>query len=493
MTDDAIRIRGASQNNLKHLDLDLPLHAFTVVTGVSGSGKSSLAFDTLYAEGQRRYVETFSPYARQFLDRMDRPRVERIEGIPPAIAIDQVNPVRTSRSTVGTMTELADHLKLLFARAARLCCDHCGRRVVRDTPQGAADQLLAEVEAGTPVMLAFRVTIPDNFGEDEIRDLLGRQGYARVETLADGTLRVVQDRFRLRPERRDRLLEGLEAAFRHGRGRVDVHPLDEHREPGPPWRFSTELHCPDCDRDYREPIPNLFSFNSPVGACPTCRGFGRVMGIDYDLVIPDPSRSLAEGAIRVWQSPAYGECQQDLLRHAERAGVPVDLPWRDLDPAERRWVIEGEGDWDDGVWYGVRRFFDWLESRSYKMHVRVQLSRYRSYDRCPDCHGARLRPEALAWRLGDRAEADAVLAPGRRFRPAGNALSEERLRVLPGLHLHDLMGLPIERCRAFFEALALPAPLDEASELLLGEIRSRLRYLDTVGLGYLTLDRQSRT
>lgn len=493
MSNDHIRIRGASQNNLKYLDLDLPLGELIVVTGVSGSGKSSLAFDTLYAEGQRRYVETFSPYARQFLDRMDRPRVERIEGIPPAIAIDQVNPVRTSRSTVGTMTELADHLKLLFARTAGLYCGGCGRRVTRDTPQSVADRLIAEVAPGTPVMLAFRVTIPDSFDEAEIRDLLSRQGYARVETLADGTLQVTQDRFRLDASRRDRLLEGLEAAFRHGRGRAVVHPLDDNREPGEPWRFSADLHCPDCDIHHREPIANLFSFNSPVGACETCRGFGRTMGIDYDLVIPDDSLTLARGAVRVWQSQAYGECQDDLIEYADQRGIPIDTPWRELSPEQRAWVIEGEGGWDDGVWYGVRRFFDWLESRSYKMHVRVQLSRYRSYDQCPACNGARLKTEALLWRLGNRSEADAVLDPERRFRPHGIALSDERLRSLAGLNLHDLMQLPIRRCLAFFDALGLPAPLDQASAQLLGEIRSRLRYLDEVGLGYLTLDRQSRT
>ena len=493
MSNPCIRIFGACQNNLKNLDIDLPLGELIVITGVSGSGKSSLAFDTLYAEGQRRYVETFSPYARQFLERMDRPRVERIEGIPPAIAIDQVNPVRTSRSTVGTMTELADHLKLLFARTAVLYCGGCGRRVQRDTPQSAADQLISALQPGTALMLTFAVTIPPRFTETEIRDLLSQQGYTRVESQPEGHLQVVQDRFRLDASRRDRLLEGLEAAFQHGQGRVAVYPLDEQRQPLAPWRFSADLHCPDCDRPYQDPIPNSFSFNSPVGACETCRGFGRTMGIDYDLVIPDPRKTLAECALRVWQSPAYRECQDDLLRYALQRGIPINQPWGELTPAQRDWVIEGEGDWDEGVWYGARRFFDWLESRSYKMHVRVQLARYRRYEHCPSCAGARLKPEALLWRLGQRAEADAVLPPEQRFHPQGISLSSEQLRALPGLTLHDLMQLPIHRCRAFCEALHLPAPLDEASELLLSEIRTRLRYLDEVGLGYLSLDRQSRT
>ncbi len=493
MSSDSIRIVGASQNNLQAVDLELPLGELTVITGVSGSGKSSLAFDTIYAEGQRRYVETFSPYARQFLDRMDRPRVERIEGIPPAIAIDQVNPVRTSRSTVGTMTELADHLKLLFARAARLYCGGCGREVTRDEPQQVADRVLAGQPRDSVLLITFQVPVPDNFDEEEVRSLLQAQGYTRIERQATGRLEVVQDRLRLTPGRRDRLLEGLEAAFRHGRGRVTLYPLDAQRRRGAPLRFSAGLHCPDCDRDYREPQPNLFSFNSPMGACDTCRGFGRVIGIDYGLVIPDPSLSLAAGAIRPWQTEAYRECQDDLLRYARRRGVPVDLPWRDLDPAQQRWVIAGEGDWDQRVWYGIERFFAWLESRSYKMHVRVLLSRYRSYDLCPDCGGARLKPESLLWRLGTREQADRTLLAQQRFRPARATLPEAVFRSLPGLNLHEVVRLPIRRCRAWFDDLELPQGLDQAGALLLGEIRSRLRYLDQVGLGYLTLDRQSRT
>ncbi|MCM2358584.1 MAG: excinuclease ABC subunit UvrA [Geobacteraceae bacterium] len=507
MANDSISIRGARQNNLKGLDLDIPLGELTVVTGVSGSGKSSLAFDTVYAEGQRRYVETFSPYARQFLERMDRPRADRIEGIPPAIAIDQTNPVRTSRSTVGTMTELADHLKLLFARAARIYCKGCGREVRRDTPDSIFAELLARPHPafGHPlpegegssspltVLVTFPVQIPANFTGEEVKGFLAGQGYTRIHREDERLLEVVQDRTLLTAANRPRLVEGLEAALSAGRGRLLVYPLDSAGAPGEPWRFSGELHCPDCDISYGDPQPNLFSFNSPVGACGNCRGFGRVIGVDYGLVVPDDSRSLAGGAVRPWQSESYRECRDDLLRFAGKRQVPTDVPWRELSDTERQWVLEGEGPWEDGLWYGVRRFFDWLESKSYKMHIRVLLSRYRAYTPCPACRGARLKPDALFWRLGTREEADLCLAPARRFRPEGAEFSDRVLRSLPGLTLHDVMLLPIERCRAFFEELTLPAPLDEAAQLLLRELRTRLGYLVEVGLPYLTLDRQSRT
>jgi excinuclease ABC subunit A len=463
---DFIRIRGARQNNLRALDLDIPLRQLVVVTGVSGSGKSSLVFDTVYAEGQRRYVETFSPYARQFLDRMDKPQVDRIEGIPPAIAIDQTNPVRTSRSTVGTMTELNDHLKLLFARAARLYCRGCGKPVRRDTP----DSVLRDLEvraraAGDPrLLVTFPVAVPGNFTEQEVLQLLEQQGYTRVHSRGERLLEIVQDRFRMGGADRSRVLEALEAAMRVGRGRVNVQVEDSQA-----WKFSSDLHCADCDIHYREPTPSFFSFNSPLGACETCRGFGRVIGVDYGLVVPDGSRTLRGGAIRPWQSESYRECQDDLVKYARKRGVPLDTPWRELSDEQRRWVIEGEGPWEKKVWYGARRFFQWLETKSYKMHIRVLLSKYRSYTPCADCGGARLKGEALLWRLGSTEDSGA--------RP----------------NIHDLMLLPIERCRDFFAGLVLPAPLDEATDLLLGEIRSRLDFLARVGLGYLTLDRQSRT
>ncbi len=479
---DAIRIRGARQNNLKDLDLDLPLNELIVVTGVSGSGKSSLVFDTLYAEGQRRYVETFSPYARQFLDRMDKPLVDRIEGIPPAIAIDQTNPVRTSRSTVGTMTELNDHLKLLFARASVLHCRGCGRPVRRDTPASIQESLnrLARDHDDPPLLLTFPVPIPTNFTEAEIKALLSAQGYTRIHAKRGETLQVVQDRFRWSSVDRGRAGDAIEAALKVGQGRLDVYPSpgDARDKPGDtpgtarsksnvaaaPWRFSTELHCPDCDISYKDPSPSTFSFNSPIGACDTCRGFGRSIGVDYGLVIPDTALSLRQGVIKPWQTESYKECQADLLKFARKRDIPMDTPWRDLTEAQRTWVIDGEGEWTKNIWYGVRRFFAWLETKAYKMHIRVLLSRYRSYTECSACHGARLKPDALLWRVGN-----------------------------PGINIRDLMLLSIDDSRRFFSALDLPPPLDEATDLLLREIRARLKYLTDVGLGYLNLDRQSRT
>jgi excinuclease ABC subunit A len=533
MTDasgDAILVRGARQNNLKNLDLDIALNELVVVTGVSGSGKSSLVFDTLYAEGQRRYVETFSPYARQFLDRMDKPQVDSIAGIPPAIAIDQTNPVRTSRSTVGTMTELNDHLKLLYARAAQLYCRRCGEPVRRDS----AESIYADVSeraraAGDPrLVLSFPVPVPGNFTEAEVRELLARQGYTRflesappspaaaaaavdaAATAGKGRgkrargkaarvppkmLEVVQDRLRAGAAERGRVLESLEAALRVGRGRVSLHVVDESDPPGvrATWRYSSELHCAHCDLSYREPTPSEFSFNSPLGACDTCRGFGRTIGIDYGLVIPDESKSLRGGAIKPWQSKSYAECQEDLEKFAKLRGIPLDVPWRELSAEARKWVIEGEGPWSRKVWYGAKRFFAWLETRAYRMHVRVLLSRYRAYTPCGACAGARLKIEGLLWRIGSRELAAAALGSQPPFHPQGAEWSAHKLAALPGLSLHDVMLLPLERSYEFFRGLTLPQPLDEATDLLLGEIRGRFRYLVDVGLGYLTLDRQSRT
>src|SRR5213076_2409852 len=487
-----IVIRGARQNNLKNLSLELPLNELVVVTGVSGSGKSSLAFDTVYSEGQRRYVETFSPYARQFLDRMDKPQVDRIEGIPPAIAIDQTNPVRTSRSTVGTMTELNDHLKLLFARAAKLHCRGCGKPVVRDTPQSVY-QVLAQ-RPDQRLLITFPVTVPKNFSEAEVLQLLEAQGYTKIHRKDKGSIEVIQDRVVIASSDKSRVMDALESAMRVGQGRINIYA-----ENGDSHRFSADLHCADCDIHYTEPTPAAFSFNSPLGACEMCRGFGRVIGVDFGLVVPDESKTLRQGAVRPWQSPSFKECQDDLEKYAKKRKVPLDVPFRDLSAAQREWVLEGEPEWVSwrkswpGTWYGVARFFRWLETKAYKMHVRVLLSRYRAYTPCSACGGARLKPEALLWRVGTKEDADRVLDPARRFMPQGAKFSDEVLRALPGLTVHDLVLLPAERTRAFFEELHLPAPLDEATDLLLTEIRARLRYVQEVGLGYLTLDRQSRT
>ena len=327
LSEDFILVEGARQNNLKGINLRLPLNKLIVVTGVSGSGKSSLAFDTIYSEGQRRYVETFSAYTRQFLDRMDKPKADRIEGIPPAIAINQTNPVRTSRSTVGTMTELNDHIKLLFARTTELYCRGCGKAVKRDTPDSIYEQLTATCkpwqksskatqapqEEGI-VLITFPVTIPDNFSENEVKAMLANLGYHRIHQKAGNVLEVIQDRVQALKKNRARIVEDLEAALKYGRGFVSIYPLDEQLHPLGLMRFSTDLLCADCNIHYRDPVPNLFSFNSPIGACETCRGFGRIIGIDYDLVVPDEKRTLAQGAVKPWQTESYGECQDDMLR-----------------------------------------------------------------------------------------------------------------------------------------------------------------------------------
>ncbi|MFO7730088.1 MAG: excinuclease ABC subunit UvrA [Spirochaetia bacterium] len=459
-----IYIKGARQNNLKGFDLQLPLHKLIVITGVSGSGKSSLAFDTVYSEGQRRYFETFSAYTRQFLDRMDKPQVERIEGIPPAIAIDQTNPVRTSRSTVGTMTELNDHLKLLFAKAARLYCRSCGREVLRDTPDSiyAALHSHEKISSGTRLIITFPIHIPHNFSADEIKELLQAQGYQRIFMENETDIEVVQDRTTFSEEKRGRLTEDIEKCFHYGSGKAAVHVVDKSEVVKQSLHFSSQLHCAHCDIHYTDPLPNMFSFNSPIGACPSCRGFGRTIGIDYDLVVPDKTKSLSEGAIKPWQSPSYEVAQRELMHFARRRGIRTEVPWKDLTKEEKEWLIQGEGDWDEGVWYGIDRFFQWLETKSYKMHIRVLLSKYRMYQLCPDCEGARLKPESLLWRIGDK-------------------------------NLWEIVQMPIGENNKFFEQLELPAHLDEAAETVLNEIRSRLRYLTEVGVGYLTLDRQSRT
>jgi excinuclease ABC subunit A len=510
MPQGTIRIRGARQHNLKNLDLDIRTGELTVVTGPSGSGKSSLVFDTLYAEGQRRYVETFSAYARQFLDRMDKPAVDKVEGVPPAIAIDQTNPVRSSRSTVGTMTELNDHLKLLFARAGQLFDRQTALPVRHDTPETIFAELKARIQATADprLVLTFPVELPAGTPPEQIEQWLSASGFTKVQAereVASPTgprkvLDVVADRFRLGNVEKARAVEAIEVALKRGGGRLNVYCLPEDGETEL-WRFSTGLHCPDSDLRYADPIPSAFSFNSAVGACEACRGFGRVIGVDYGLVIPDDKRTLRAGAIKPFQTPAWAECQDDLMRHAETAGIPRDTPWNRLTPEQRHWVIHGVPDYKDGQWskrwYGVKRFFAYLETKAYKMHIRVLLSKYRSYTPCETCGGARLKTESLLWRIGSKEGADAVLEPAARFLPAGVGWSRAQLEALPGLCLHDLMLMPIERLRRFFDGMNLSAGGDgaqaQALKLLHEEITTRLRYLCDVGIGYLTLDRQSRT
>jgi excinuclease ABC subunit A len=460
-----ILIRGARHHNLKNLDLDIPLHRLTVITGVSGSGKSSLAFDTLYAEGQRRYVETFSPYARQFMDRMDRPQVEQILGVPPAIAIDRKDPVRTSRSTVGTMTELTDYVKLLFARQALLHCRQCGRPV----QAASAEQIWQALPRDCKAVITFPhkcspTASPEGNrdGGEETTHLL-RLGFdrvwqsGRIHNLAEsvhqqGVLNILADRLILRADQHQRVIDSLETALRFGAGRVDVW-----LENGDQRAFSERLHCPTCTIDYTPPLPSLFSFNSPIGACDVCRGFGRVIDIDLDLIIPDPRRSLSQGAIKPFGDAVQNRFEyQDLSTFCRRRRIPLNQPFESLSAEQRHAIIQG----DEG-YYGIRGYFNWLESRTYKMHVRVYLSRYRSYDLCRACGGTRFKPETLLYRIEGRTIA-------------------------------DLYALNVDQSLDFFNAYA-GRRWDEALRLILGEIIARLRFLKDVGLGYLTLDRQSRT
>ena len=507
-----IKIRGARQHNLKNLNLDIKTGELTVVTGVSGSGKSSLVFDTLFAEGQRRYVETFSAYARQFLDRMDKPAVDKIEGVPPAIAIDQSNPVRSSRSTVGTMTELNDHLKLLFARSAQLFDKQTGLAVRHDDTESIYAEIVARANNGDPrLQITFPVTLPANTTPEELQQWLSASGFTRIHTFEE-KLYVVADRFRASGVEKARAIEAIETALKHGSGKLTVFANTD--TDSQEWRFSTGLHCPESGIQYGLPTPSLFSFNSAHGACETCRGFGRVIGVDYGLVIPNDKLTLRMGAIKVMQTPAWKEAQDDLMRHAETAGIPRDTPWNKLTHDQQQWVINGSPNWNgkwNQHWFGIKRFFEYLESKAYKMHIRVLLSKYRSYTTCPTCDGARLKLESLLWRVGSKAQADAVLQATSRFAPKGIGFESQTLQGLAGLCLHDVMKLPIEKLRVFFKSMTKPVrpePVEglvqastssartadeQAQKLILEEINTRLQYLCDVGIGYLTLDRQSRT
>jgi excinuclease ABC subunit A len=460
-----ITITGARQNNLKNIDVRIPLNALTVITGPSGSGKSSLAFDVLYAEGQRRYVESFSAYTRQFLDRMDKPQVERIDGILPAIAISQGNTVKTSRSTVATMTELHDHLKLLFAKIAVLHCRGCGQPVAPDSAESVAARLLRRPQA-TRVLVTFDVPLPDGLPWAEARAGFASSGFRRV--LIDGAavaieavdsappspLVVVVDRLVARADQKARLVDSLEQAFRFGKGRLALVFPDEGNRCEP---YAARLECPRCNVAYREPTPNMFSFNSPLGACETCRGFGRVIDLDLDLVIPDPSKTLAAGAIKPWSTKATEYERGELLRFCRTRKIPTDLPFAQLSETQRRQIIDGKG-----KYYGIRGWFRWLEGRTYRMHVRVFLSRYRSYRVCAACAGGRLKPEARLYTINGRSIADV-----------------QRMSVADAAH--------------FFETLQLRAADEAVAPLNQNEVRHRQRDLREVGLDYLTLDRQSRT
>ena len=472
LSHDVIRIRGARQNNLKGIDLDLPLGQLSVITGPSGSGKSSLAFDTIYAEGQRRYVETFSPYTRQFFERMDKPKVDSIEGIPPAIAIEQVNNMRSTRSTVGTITEINDYLKMIFPRLAEATCPGCKRYVRPETPESIVSELLGG-HAGQQALILFPIPVPPKTVAADFAAFLESQGFVRVWLYGQvirtddlGTRKlpaqvlVIQDRVALEAKQRARLSEALEAALCYGKGKVAVSIGEET------LHFSTDWSCADCDITLPAPTPGLFSFNSPIGACPTCRGFGRTLGIDIGKAMPDESLSINLGLVRPFQSSSHGESQLDLERAARKRGIDIHKPFDDYTADERHWLIEGtdpdpEAAYNRGEWYGVRGFFKWMESRSYKMHVRVFLSRYRAYTECGDCGGGRLKKEAYNFRIGPHTIAD--------------------LWRMPVSELHPLVQTwPLKEG-------------DHAATMLRDEIASRVSYMDRAGLGYLNLDRQTRT
>ncbi|MGN0845468.1 MAG: excinuclease ABC subunit UvrA [Kiritimatiellia bacterium] len=510
---EAICVRGARQNNLKNIDVTIPVGKLTVVTGLSGSGKSSLVFDTVYAEGQRRYIETFSSYARQFLERLPPPAVDSVEGIPPAIAIRQQNSVRNFRSTVGTMTEMQDYLKTLFATCARLYCPDCGREIVRDTPETVFADLLRRGLSGKQLCIVFSVDLPETVSYGDVVALLSQQGYARIfpdpedppkaatteapakkkagkkkasrkESVSDvartnGKLCVLLDTVVLREEKKSRIFESLEKAFDAGYGHLAVYAAPARAADGTrPMpsellaRYSSRLECPDCHHGFEAPVPNHFSFNSPIGACPECHGFGRVIGISGQLVIPDPSKSLSEGCIKPFTTEANRECQRMLLRRCKELGYDTECPWEKLPREVREWVWHGETkSWRSHKWPGIDAFFEWLESRTYKLHVRVMLARYREYTLCKTCSGTRLRAESLAWRL---------VAPDGKWHTIATLCAE-----------------PIDSALAFltqiYEAAPAGTPTGDAARTLLTEILSRLRYLVEVGVGYLTLDRPSRT
>ena len=458
-----ITIKGATQNNLKNLDLEIPLNRLTVITGVSGSGKSSLAFDTLYAEGQRRYIETFSPYARQFMERMDRPRVDSILNIPPAIAIDRKDPVRTSRSTVGTMTEVTDYVKLLFARLGELHCRQCQAPVIPESPEDVW-LFVKKARTGAQILISSPYALAGQ-EKDDVRKDLAKIGYDRM--VIDGyvhpidaghpdpsseQVHVLVDRLMMGPGQRGRIIDSAEQAYTFSGGSLDVWlPSGRHRA------FSRVLECPACRIKYAAPIPNRFSFNSPIGACETCRGFGRTIDIDLDLIIPDPRLSLEQGAIKPFGSAKDKRWEYaDLAPFCRRKNISMDIPFRDLPEASQKAIVDGT----DG-YYGIRGFFRWLEERTYRMPVRVYLSRYRSYDICTDCGGSRFKEESLLYRVKD-------------------------------LDIAQVYAMNVDQAIGFFQVLHI-AKGDAASRLVLDEVLNRLRYLRDVGLGFLTLDRQSRT
>jgi excinuclease ABC subunit A len=486
MPEEAIQVIGARVNNLKNVSFSIPINQMTVVTGVSGSGKSSLAFDTIYAEGQRRYVESLSAYARQFLERMDKPDVDEVRGIAPAIAIRQKNSTRNPRSTVGTQTELYDYLRLLFARVGQTFCRVCGRQVYRDSPESVADEVLATLVEGT----RFYVLFPATAGvSEEVKGVRGersktvrrrhavtahlmslmQRGFTRLYTAGqiielnspdDYSLNdfenvfVLVDRLTARFEIRQRLVDSLETCFQEGHGTAFI----ETAESDPTWlQFSERFECKYDQTVYATPEPRLFSFNNPYGACPTCQGFGNTIGLDLNLVIPNPGLSLKEGAIEPWTKPQHEWALTELKQFCRLEKISMTVPFNQLSRAHQQAIIEGNGEWS-----GVRGFFEWMDTKKYKLHVRVFLSKYRGYTLCPDCGGGRLRQEA------------------RDVKVSGRALPE-------------ICALSIKDAASFFDSLELSREETAIADRILFEIRRRLRFLVEVGLDYLTLNRLAST
>jgi len=494
-----IHVRGARVHNLKNVEFTIPHSAITVVTGVSGSGKSSLAFDTIYAEGQRRYIESLSAYARQFLERIEKPDVDEISGIAPAISIRQKNSTRNPRSTVATATEIYDYLRLLYARVGHTICFRCGEEVRKDTLDEIAARVLA-LPAGRrfyvlyelkflpePAPNAPRTKKPARATPETIRQTLTslrKRGFNRLyqagrvfefsvpEDLLDldftKPVHVLVDRLELSPEIRSRLMDSIEICYREGGGEAILEFVSEAAADAAangvsdaPDRlvFNERFECKKCGAVYQEPEPPLFSFNSPYGACPRCQGFGNTVDFDLDRVIPDKGKSLADGAIEPWTKPRYKQLAVEMRRYARAAGIPVDVPYRELSAAQRNAILEGDAKQD---YAGVKGFFGWLERKKYKLHVRVFLSRYRGYALCPDCRGTRLRAEARAVKI------------------AGRSITE-------------VCQLTIKEARPFFESLKLSDAETTIADKVLEEIQQRLRFLDEVGLDYLTLDRLTST
>jgi excinuclease ABC subunit A len=490
---DSIIVRGARVHNLKGIDFEIPHNALTVVTGVSGSGKSSLAFDTIYAEGQRRYVESLSAYARQFLERIEKPDVDHIEGIAPAIAIRQKNSTRNPRSTVGTATEIYDYLRLLFARVGRTYCHQCGQQVKKDTVDEVAQAVLALVE-GTRLNVLFPVLYSGSprepkkrkgragkaaktvsFADSPIKERLfdlRKRGFNRLfqagsifefstpESLLDVNfgqpVYVLVDRIVVGPDQRSRIVDAVELSYREA-GEVLFQTVPREGEPERQLRFASRFECKNCGIRYEQPEPRLFSFNNPFGACPRCQGFGNTIDFDLNLVIPDSSKALADGAIEPWTKPKYRELQADLKRFAKQHDIPLDVPWSDLEREHQQLVLEGEGKFP-----GVKGFFAWLERKKYKLHIRVFLSRYRGYAECPDCGGARLRRDALQVKL-------------------------------EGKNICEVTSLTVEQAADFFRHLTLSPEETEIAGKILEQVQQRLKFLIDVGLEYLTLDRLAST